>query len=166
MNKTELLLAQARLTVGPDMVAVARRISAAQPRSERWQSLARASDKMPDGAEVWENTRYEVTVRRHSEGWPFGGGDWVQIGISAKDGSARHDWREFQRIKNDIVGPAWEAIELYPAESRLLDPSNYYILWCAPAIPVGKFEGRMVATPENCAAPQRGWRPGEEPAEL
>jgi hypothetical protein len=144
--------------MGNATVAEARRISERQPRSERWQSLVRQADKMPDGAEIWENARYRVTARRHVDGWPFGGGPWVQVGISLLDGSARHDWREFQRIKNDVVGPEWEAIELYPAESRLLDPSNYYLLWCAPAIALGMYEGRTVSTPEMCIAPQRGWK--------
>lgn len=79
------------------------------------------------------------------------------IGIWCEDGQPRHDWRDFQNIKNDLVGVDWEAIELYPAESRKMDPSNYYMLWCAPKIPIGKFNGRVIATPENAIAPQRGW---------
>jgi hypothetical protein len=42
------------------------------------------------------------------------------------DGQAIHDWRELQRIKNEIVGDEIEAVELYPAESRLLDTANWY----------------------------------------
>jgi hypothetical protein len=90
----------------------------------------------------------------------------IVLGISCHDGEARHDWREFQRIKNDIAGPEWEAVELYPAESRLLDPSNYYSLWCFPKVPLGKHYGRVIAAPYNCIAPQRGWAKGDEPKEL
>jgi hypothetical protein len=35
-----------------------------------------------------------------------------------------------QRIKNEILGPEEEAMELYPTESRLMDTANQYHLWC------------------------------------
>jgi len=35
----------------------------------------------------------------------------------------------FQQIKNEIIGPEYEATELYPAESRLVDSSEEYHLW-------------------------------------
>ena len=82
----------------------------------------------------------------------------IQLGISAHDGTARHDWREFQEIKNQLAGPECEAFELYPAVSRLLDPSNYYTLWCFPGlrhIKLGKFEGRRVWDQDEAIAPQR-----------
>lgn len=60
------------------------------------------------------------------------GGAFVRIGIMRIDQSAIHDFRDYQEIKNDVCGPDWEAIELYPAESRLVDPSNYFMLWAFP----------------------------------
>lgn len=39
----------------------------------------------------------------------------------------------FQRIKNDLVGPEYEAAELYPATSRLTDLANQYHLWALPS---------------------------------
>ena len=88
--------------------------------------------KDPD--ENWFNDVYYVTLRRvpdHAFGTDEG---IIQLGISSIDGTARHDWRHFQAIKNQLAGPECEAFELYPAESRLLDPSNYYTLWCFPGI--------------------------------
>jgi hypothetical protein len=41
-------------------------------------------------------------------------------------------FRDFQRIKNELVGPEFEAAEIYPAESRLRDASNNYHLWVLP----------------------------------
>lgn len=112
-----------------------------------------------DGAQVYVNNVYTATLRRHRQGWPLGGdGPWATIGIYCDDGEARHDWRDFQCIKNDLLGPDWEGIELYPKESRLLDPSNYYILWCAPEIRIGKYEGRSVLPPDQAIAPQRPWK--------
>jgi|SRR5579872_412026 len=144
----------------------ARRKSLLMARSDRWRPLVRQTGNQATTlAECiqWMNDLYCVNVRRYPDGWPLGGGQWASLGISTCDGSPRHDWREFQLIKNEICGPEWEAIELYPAESRLLDPSNYYILWCAPKIPVGMYKPRLVVGVEKCIAPQRGWRPGFEP---
>lgn len=75
---------------------------------------------------LMENNRYQVIVREHADG-PFG--PFVHLTIRARDGSARHDWRDFQRIKNELVGEEAEAVELYPAESRLVDTANHYHLW-------------------------------------
>ena len=83
----------------------------------------------------------------------------IQLGISAIDGSARHDWREFQWIKNQLAGEECEAFELYPAESRLMDPWNYYTLWCFPRvkqIKVGMTDTRRVWDSDESYAPQRG----------
>jgi len=146
-----------------EFIALARRISARLKPSRKLQTL-RAVDLLKDGAQVWENDLYEVTVRTHETGWPLGGGPWVQIGISCTDGEPRHDWRDFQAIKNQLLGDEREAVELYPAESRLCDPSNYFILWCAPKIPIGLNNGRTIHTPADCIAPQRGWAKGSEPA--
>ena len=54
----------------------------------------------------------------------------IHLSIRNADRSARHDWRDFQRIKNQLAGPEWEAVEIYPAESRLVDAANQYHLWC------------------------------------
>lgn len=82
----------------------------------------------PDGnpGTLHQNNRYQVVRREYSDG-PFG--PYVHLTIRNADGSARHDWRDFQRIKNELVGEETEAIELYPAESRLVDTANHYHLW-------------------------------------
>lgn len=142
---------------------VSRRIKPSRPYDPMVQQDTAGTQAEEDGMEIWGNRLYTASVMRWEDGWPLGGGPWVKIGIHCQDGEARHDWREMQAIKNDIVGPDWEAVELFPAEARLVDPSNMYILWCCPRIPIG-MEHRMVMTPENCIAPQRGWAKGEAPA--
>lgn len=110
--------------------------------------------------EIWASDVYHVTVRRWPDDPVFGTRGMIQIGISSHDGTARHDWRDFQGIKDQIAGPECEAFELYPAESRLLDPSNYYTLWCFPGlkrIKVGINEGRRVLEADEALAPQRGF---------
>lgn len=142
-----------------EQVKIARTISAGLKPSARWDKLKEVVfkeivEKEP-GVKCFENDTYDVTLRNYDKGWPLGGGKWALIGISSKDGAPRHDWRDFQRIKNDLVGTNWEAVELYPDEQRLLDPSNYYMLYCAPKIPIGKYEGRLIMNETNCVAPQR-----------
>lgn len=83
----------------------------------------------PD-AELWKNASHTVIVS------PVEGGDmdkWVLLSIRRNDRAAERDWRVFQRIKNALVGPEREAVELYPAQSRLVDSANQYHLWVAPA---------------------------------
>ncbi len=73
---------------------------------------------------VYLNSIYQVNVRRvDAPGWPCG---VIHLSIKTRDKRPLHDWRDLQRIKNEIVGPEHEAVELYPAESRLVDTSNQY----------------------------------------
>jgi hypothetical protein len=120
----------------------------------RWET----SDHTSHPDEEWYNDIYAVTLRRYDTDPVFGTrGGMIQLGISSLDGSARHDWRDFQAIKNQLAGAEVEAFELYPAESRLLDPSNYYTLWCFPGIKrlkVGQ-PHRLVLDANEAFAPQR-----------
>lgn len=73
--------------------------------------------------EYWLNDLYQVEVRREDGS--------AHLNIRRRDGKAIfRDWRHFQEIKNQLVGPECEAVELYPAESRVVDTSNKYHLWC------------------------------------
>lgn len=144
-----------------------RRMSAKMRKSHKWVPLHlfMAADPI-SGSEVWRNPWYDVRVVRHASGWILDNGPWMRIGISSADGEPRHDWRVFQHIKNQLAGPEWWALELYPAESQLIDPSNYYLLWAAPTLPFGERLGRVLAGPSNTLAPQRGWHPDDEPEEV
>lgn len=92
--------------------------------------------------ERYENSRYQVVARRHSYG-PYG--PYVHLTIRSVDGTARHDWRDLQRIKNELVGEEAEAVELYPAESRVVDTANHYHLWVFPEhrFPFGMQQGEL-----------------------
>ncbi len=88
---------------------------------------------------VFLNSRYQVSITETET--PLGVVLWLSI--VNRDRSARHDWRDFQRLKNELVGPEREAIEVYPAESRLVDTNNQYHLFVMPegaVIPVGYLE--------------------------
>ena len=85
------------------------------------------------------NSRYQVLMREYDS--PLGRVTW--LAIVNRDRSARHDWRDFQRIKNELLGPEREAMEVYPAESRLVDTNNQFHLFVLPeghCIPLGYME--------------------------
>jgi hypothetical protein len=121
-----------------------------------------ARRKMPEGiyADAWSNGFYEGHLRRYESGAPIGGGPYAIISLTACDQTARHDWREFQQLKTYLVGPEWEGLEMYPAESRLQDPSNCFYLFCFPlgVIPWGGHD-RIVSQPRDAIAPQRPFPP-------
>jgi hypothetical protein len=77
---------------------------------------------------VWQSSLYEVYVFRVPlPEWPGNEVTWLSIKRLNKD--AVRDWRHLQQIKNEICGPQREAMEMFPAESRLVDTSNQYHLW-------------------------------------
>jgi hypothetical protein len=97
--------------------------------------------RLPEHCVLAVNGRYQVSRTEMD-------GGWVHLSIKRLDRRPIRDWRAFQRIKNELVGPEREAVELYPAERRLHDAANQYHLWVAPPgmeWPVG-FEGRSVSS--------------------
>ena len=95
--------------------------------SYSWDAFEKGTSGNPfNEGETYFNNLYQVTVQEHDGGWTW-------LSIVRRDRSAMHDWRELQRVKNEICGPEREAVELYPAESRLVDTSNQFHLWVMPA---------------------------------
>lgn len=96
------------------------------PRAVRVLVNQMCSDHLKD--EIWLNDTYQVAKRaaeKHSDSWP----DCWHLSIKRIDRQPIHDWRDLQRIKNHLVGPEHEAVEIYPAESRLVDTANQYHLF-------------------------------------
>ncbi|WP_271627806.1 DUF7694 domain-containing protein [Bradyrhizobium sp. CCBAU 11445] len=74
-------------------------------------------------AEHWQNSIFLVLKFRLGDGWH-------KLRIERRDGEPiTRDWRLFQNIKNQLLGPECEALELYPAESRKVDAANMYHLY-------------------------------------
>lgn len=108
--------------------------------------LAQAKIDMPDliPDEVWSNDIYEVFVHRSEEGG-------AHLSIKRYDRAAVHNWRHFQQIKNEVCGPFFEAVELYPSETRVADNANQYHLWVMPEgviLELG-FSGGMVLVDDD-----------------
>jgi hypothetical protein len=82
--------------------------------------------------EVWANDEYWALLDKQCEigthtsflGYPL----W-HLAIRRRNEKPLHDWRVLQGIKNKVVGEEFEAIELYPADSRIMDVGNVYHLW-------------------------------------
>lgn len=89
------------------------------------QKVIEEALKEESTAEVYINNLYQVSVNKDSS-TPDG---MIHLSIKRRDRSPVHDWRHLQQIKNELVGPEHEAIELYPAESRLMDTANQYHLY-------------------------------------
>ena len=105
-----------------------------------------------DGMDLWVNSRYQVQVRRYTSGR-------VWLSVKRLDQGVIDSWRDKQRIKNELCGPEWEAVELFPAESRLVDTANQYHLWCTEnRFPLG-FNTRMISVETDIGE-------GQEPFEL
>lgn len=101
-----------------------------------------------ENAEQWMNDVYVVFVDRDPEGVV------VRLSIRRQDRKPLRDWRDMQRIKNQLAGPEVEAVEVFPAQSRLVDTANQFWLWCLPPgerLPFG-FEERFV-TDDHEATP-------------
>lgn len=104
-------------------------------------------------AVVFRNDRYQVDIEPvpATPDMPA----LIHLSIKTIDKAPVHDWRDLQAIKNELVGPEHEGVELYPAESRLTDTANQYHIWCL-ADPTTRFpfgwQGRVVSTPAEAAA--------------
>lgn len=127
----------------------------------------------PEWRASWINSRYQVDVselKPNVAGMP----NMTVLAIKRRDKNWIHDWREIQRIKNEILGPEWEGVELYPAESRLADSANQYWLWCLPPgapFPFGFTDGRIVSevsvrNPVGGMSRQRPFDEDNRPADL
>lgn len=150
------------------------------PPSKPWQPMTRRVPNPRAQAiaiqvgdpfhEVWANDIYDCQVR-YLENDHSGA---LHLSIKRFDRMIVRDWRHLQSIKNEIAGSEREAVELFPAESRLVDGANQTHLWVFPigqAVPLG-FTERAVGTYEQMVAElqkrgidpgranQRPWQPG------
>ncbi len=71
---------------------------------------------------VWANNLYQVNVEYLPE-------NKAHIIIRRLDKQPIHNWVHFQQIKNQLLGPECEAVEIYPKESKLVDAKHHYHLW-------------------------------------
>lgn len=80
-----------------------------------------------DRVYVDEEKRYAVQIRDVETEWGI-----VQHAAIRNVGNTDIPWVEKQRIKNEIFGLDTTAIEVFPAQSELVDEANMYHLWILP----------------------------------
>lgn len=123
-----------------DYAAVARRLGISEA-----EARAGAATRY-EGVRLFVNSTYEVTMKQAEMN------GWVHLEIWRRDGGFVGDWNDKQRIKGQLVGEECEGLELYPAESRLLNIANVYHLWvnADPSfrLTLGFHAGRQLADPD------------------
>ena len=123
------------------------------------RETARTIYRSIKNSELYTNDKYQVALRRHRMDAPEAENPLIVSHLSIKriDKKAQRDWRDFQEIKNQLLGKEVEAVELYPAESRKVDAANQYHLWALPEgqqWPIGFTEG-LINEDSNNGAIQR-----------
>ena len=125
----------------------------------------RQFDILDGRAKVYRNDKYTVSAYDPEFADPGNETILVHLSIRRNDGAACRDWRDFQQIKNEICGPEAEGVEIYPAESRLVDGANQYHLWVLlnAMVPLG-FRERLVSDSQTGSVQQRAFE--EPPADM
>jgi hypothetical protein len=128
---------------------------AAQPAWTPFEEVRVDGYTYDSGETTWGNSRYLV-YRREVPNRNYEAPPLIHLSIKRHDKLPIHDWRDLQRIKNELIGAEDEAVEIYPAESRLVDAANQYHLWSIKGmrIPFG-FGDRLVVAQNTGNAVQR-----------
>jgi hypothetical protein len=110
---------------------------------------------------LYLSEQYQVAIDKNPPHHFVGMVMW-HLSIKRLDKEPIMDWRDLQAIKSQLCGAEAEAIQLFPAESRVVDTSNQYHLWVfmkgrgerLPKVPVG-WETSMVLDESKAGAKQR-----------
>lgn len=139
---------------------------AAAMRKGPWQPLVpieiAEEDKQRGILAAFRNNLYVVGVSRTvSNGFFMQGPDGRPQGVPIVHLIiSRHDkkqppWRDLQRIKNELVHPESDAVELYPSVDREINLSQT-MLWCMPPgykMPVGLAPSAAAPSPDDEIVP-------------
>lgn len=115
---------------------------------------------------VLRSEHYQVFIdKKPPHGFGFRVKVW-HLSIKRNDKEPVMDWRDLQAIKTAVCGPEAEAMQLFPAESRVVDTANQYHLFAImsdngrefPLIPVGWTQGTRRETKPFEKAKQRPMR--------
>ena len=102
-----------------------------QIRKQVKEKFPEITDKVLDSQEsdeTWGNDRYTVSVR-------FLDGDrdgFVELSVHNYNRTPHVPWRHLQQIKNEVLGGDREAVQIFPAEDRLVDTANEFWLYVYP----------------------------------
>lgn len=92
-------------------------------------SSYRGTAKAPRGVYRFvHNNLYSVQFICKKTSW----GNITHLLLRRNDEKPDIPWSHRQRIKNELVGEEFDAIEILPAESRLVDQANIYHVFVLP----------------------------------
>ncbi len=74
------------------------------------------------------NNRFHVQIYRIETGW----GEVLQLTVGRHGDLGQPSWSELQRIKNELIGRERVAVQVFPAESHLVDQADLLHLWVLP----------------------------------
>lgn len=123
------------------------------------------ADQRGDEILIYRNSRYQVHVRRiHAKN---DSPDLIHLSMKRLDQLPYIPYRDRMRIKDELWGPEYEAVELLPARSMEIDLANQTHLWLIESssyrFPFGFSEGRYVSNLSLDGAVQEPWPSGERP---
>jgi len=137
-----------------------------------WQRLSELTGPIPNlgNARAFQNNLYFAILRREEDPeLPA----LLVLSLRRQDREPVTDWRDVQLLKNEILGPEQEMVQLFPAESRLVDTSNQFWLFGYEGIafPFG-FSARYLSESTTISVTgggpsvQRPFAPQHRPADL
>lgn len=137
---------------------------------ERWTKFQEAAPMyggkpapLAENQRMYANSIYTVIITLRGEVQP-GWGQCFELSIRRNDRKAAHDWRHFQRIKNELIGEQYFAFEVYPAEVSLVDSANQYYLYAFEHADIRfGFKERFVAAPDAEFVKGAVQRPFDDP---
>jgi len=111
-------------------------------------------DHLPDGApgngwlrdirRVYANDLYAVLERPMMTAWGY----VVHLAIRTAS-NLEPPWRDKQRIKDELFGPFYTAVEVMPPADEVIDQADMYHLWilpCEMSLPFSLFDRRHERT--------------------
>lgn len=112
-------------------------------------AVVSANERICKEDTMYQNNIYNVMVNTSSADvspdWP----EMIHLSIRRVDRArvGKERYRDFMRIRDELVGDQHEAVELYPARVREIDTVNQYHLWVMKdrrnSFPFGWWAGRL-----------------------
>jgi hypothetical protein len=125
-------------------------------------------DPRDPGATIYKNSRYQVHIRS-IEGERQSSPAMIHVYLRRLDRGTDIPFRDLMRIKRELLHPEIELIELFPAESRLIDTANQYHYWGLNStkfrFPFGFQAGRVVGDGNGEGAKQALYEEDEKPSD-
>lgn len=107
-----------------------RRIKREEGRTSKWErkpspkELHRGDGWVGELDRAWINDKYCVMARTIQTPW-----GQVDHACIRNTSSTDIPWKEKQKIKNELWGKEYTAVEVFPTENELVDDANMYHLW-------------------------------------